>query len=149
MKAIQEIFSELQTPRKVVVTMHQKPDADAMGAALALSHFLKSLGHQVTVISPTNWAGWVNWMPGAKEVLDYEKKGIRINVVCPGVIKTPMIDRFTGKQKEVEKQFENMEPIGRMGQPNEVAEAVLWLCSDAASFVTGHSMAVDGGWIAQ
>lgn len=73
MKAIQEIFSELQTPRKVVVTMHQKPDADAMGAALALSHFLKSLGHQVTVISPTNWAGWVNWMPGVKEVVDYEK----------------------------------------------------------------------------
>ena len=81
--------------------------------------------------------------------LENAKLGIRVNVVCPGVIKTPMIDRFTGKQKEVEKQFETMEPIGRMGQPEEVAEAVMWLCSDGASFVTGHSLAVDGGWVAQ
>jgi NAD(P)-dependent dehydrogenase (short-subunit alcohol dehydrogenase family) len=81
--------------------------------------------------------------------LENAKLGIRVNVVCPGVIKTPMIDRFTGKKKEVEKQFENMEPIGRMGLPQEVAEAVMWLCSDGASFVTGHSLAVDGGWVAQ
>ena len=81
--------------------------------------------------------------------LEYVKQGIRVNVVCPGVIKTPMIDRFTGKKKEAEQQFENMEPIGRMGQPEEVAEAVIWLCSDAASFVTGDSLAVDGGWVAQ
>lgn len=81
--------------------------------------------------------------------LEYAKLGIRINAVCPGVIKTPMVDRFTGKNKEVEKQFENMEPVGRMGQPEEVAEAAIWLCSDAASFVTGDAMAVDGGWIAQ
>lgn len=81
--------------------------------------------------------------------IEYAKSGIRANVVCPGVIKTPMIDRFTGKNKEVEKQFESMEPIGRLGLPEEVAEAVIWLCSDASSFVTGHSMAVDGGWVAQ
>jgi len=81
--------------------------------------------------------------------LEYAKSHIRVNAVCPGVIKTPMIDRFTGKNKEVEKQFETMEPVGRMGEPGEVAEAVTWLCSDASSFVTGHSMAVDGGWVAQ
>lgn len=81
--------------------------------------------------------------------LENAKLGIRVNAVCPGVIRTPMIDRFTGKNKEVEKQFENMEPIGRMGLPEEVAEAVIWLCSDSASFVTGNTMAVDGGWIAQ
>lgn len=81
--------------------------------------------------------------------LEYARLGIRVNAVCPGVIKTPMVDRFTGKNKEAEKQFENMEPVGRMGQPEEVAEAVIWLCSDAASFVTGDAMAVDGGWIAQ
>jgi phosphoesterase RecJ-like protein len=73
MKAIQEIFPLLASPVKVVITMHQKPDADAMGSSLALFHFLKGLGHSVTVISPTNWAGWVNWMPGAASVLDYEK----------------------------------------------------------------------------
>jgi phosphoesterase RecJ-like protein len=58
----------------VAITTHQKPDADAMGASLALKHFLARLGHIVTVVSPTNWAGWVNWMPGAAEVLDYEKE---------------------------------------------------------------------------
>lgn len=81
--------------------------------------------------------------------LEYAKFGIRVNAVCPGVIKTAMIDRFTGKDKVVEKQFESMEPIGRMGQPEEVAQAVIWLCSDAASFVTAHPMVVDGGWVAQ
>lgn len=74
MKPIQEIFPLLSQPRKVVITTHQKPDADAMGSSLGLRHFLTQLGHQVTVISPTNWAGWVNWMPGTAEVLDYEQQ---------------------------------------------------------------------------
>jgi len=72
LKPIQEIFPLLAQPRRVVITTHQKPDADAMGSSLALKHFLLQFGHTVTVISPTNWAGWVNWMPGAKEVMDYE-----------------------------------------------------------------------------
>lgn len=80
--------------------------------------------------------------------LENAKQNIRVNAVCPGVIQTAMIDRITGKDKEAEKQFIGMEPMGRMGQPAEVAEAVMWLCSDAASFVTGHAMTVDGGWIA-
>jgi NAD(P)-dependent dehydrogenase (short-subunit alcohol dehydrogenase family) len=81
--------------------------------------------------------------------LEYAKQGIRVNSVCPGAIKTAMIDRLTGNKKEVEEQFAGMEPIGRLGLPEEVANAVLWLCSDEASFVTGHAMAVDGGWVAQ
>lgn len=81
--------------------------------------------------------------------LEYAKQGLRINAVCPGVIRTPMIDRVTGKDKAVEKNYEAMEPVGRMGEPEEVAEAIVWLCSDAASFVTGHALAVDGGWIDQ
>ena len=81
--------------------------------------------------------------------LEFSKQNIRVNAVCPGVIQTQMIDRLTGKNKEAEKQFENMEPIGRMGKPEEVAEVVVFLCSDSASFVTGNAMAVDGGWIAQ
>lgn len=72
MRPLSEIYPQLPDPRKVVITMHQKPDADAMGSTLALRHFLVQFGHEVTVISPTNWAGWVNWMPGVKEVLDYE-----------------------------------------------------------------------------
>jgi NAD(P)-dependent dehydrogenase (short-subunit alcohol dehydrogenase family) len=79
--------------------------------------------------------------------LENAKQGIRVNAVCPGVIRTAMVDRVTGKDKAVEKQYESMEPVGRMGTPEEVAEAIVWLCSDAASFVTGHAMAVDGGWM--
>jgi bifunctional oligoribonuclease and PAP phosphatase NrnA len=73
MKPIQDLFPLLTTPHKVVITTHQKPDADAMGSSLALRHFLEQLGHKVVVLSPTNWAGWVNWMPGTKEVMDYEQ----------------------------------------------------------------------------
>lgn len=81
--------------------------------------------------------------------LENAKLGIRINAVCPGVIQTPMIDRLTGKQKEAEEQFTTMEPVGRFGQPEEIACAVMWLCSDEASFVTGIEMPVDGGFVAQ
>ncbi|MBU1821716.1 MAG: SDR family oxidoreductase [Bacteroidetes bacterium] len=80
--------------------------------------------------------------------LETAKQGVRINAVCPGVIHTDMIDRVTGKDKEVEKQYISMEPVGRMGQPYEVADAVTFLCSDAATFITGHAMPVDGGWVA-
>ncbi|TRX03462.1 SDR family oxidoreductase [Flavobacterium gawalongense] len=81
--------------------------------------------------------------------LECAKLGIRVNVVCPGVIQTPMIDRLTGKTKEAIEQFTGLEPVGRFGQPEEIANAVVWMCSDEASFVTGHAMAVDGGFVAQ
>ena len=80
--------------------------------------------------------------------LEYALKGIRINTVCPGVIHTPMIDRLTGKDPAKEKQYADMEPIGRMGKTEEVAAATVWLCSDAASFVTGIALPVDGGLMA-
>jgi bifunctional oligoribonuclease and PAP phosphatase NrnA len=72
MRPIQEIYDLLGQPRKVVIIMHQKPDADAMGSSLGLFHFLKQLGHSPTVISPTNWADWLKWMPGAQGVIDFE-----------------------------------------------------------------------------
>ena len=74
MKQIQEIFPLLNQPKKVVITMHQKPDADAMGSTLALYHFLTKLGHNATVVSPTNWADFLDWMPGVSSVLNYEKQ---------------------------------------------------------------------------
>ena len=81
MKPIQDIYPLLAQPRNVVITMHQKPDADAMGSALGLYHFLVQLGHTVTVISPTNWASWLNWMPGCKQVLDYNMLKEKAEVV--------------------------------------------------------------------
>ena len=81
--------------------------------------------------------------------LEYARRSIRINAVCPGIIRTPMVERIIGTHPELEAPMMSLEPVGRMGEPEDVAEAVIWLCSDAASFVTGHAMAVDGAWTAQ
>ncbi len=84
--------------------------------------------------------------------LDYAKQGIRVNCVCPGAIMTPMVERFINKSpnpEETKKQLAGMHPIGRMGKPEEIANAVLFLASDESSFVTGHSLIVDGGLTAQ
>jgi len=77
--------------------------------------------------------------------LDYADKNIRINAVCPGIIETPMMDRFSGGTPEGRQRVIAQEPIGRMGKPEEIASAVVWLCSDGASFATGHALVVDGG----
>jgi NAD(P)-dependent dehydrogenase (short-subunit alcohol dehydrogenase family) len=81
--------------------------------------------------------------------LECATKGIRVNAVCPGVIHTEMIDRVTGRDPAIEQQFVNMEPMGRMGTPQEIAEAAVWLCSPAASFITGQALAIDGGLVAR
>jgi len=81
--------------------------------------------------------------------LQYAKKGIRVNAVCPATIRTPSAERTISESPDLEALAMERQPLGRFGTPEEVAEAVLWLCSDAASFVTGHAMAVDGGYIAQ
>jgi NAD(P)-dependent dehydrogenase (short-subunit alcohol dehydrogenase family) len=81
--------------------------------------------------------------------LEYAKSGIRVNAVCPGVIHTPMVERLFREQPQWGEAVQALEPVARMGKPEEVAEAVVWLCSDAASFVTGLAMAVDGGMVAQ
>ena len=77
------------------------------------------------------------------------KSGVRINAICPGVIDTAMVERLVHDQPEVREALLAMKPMGRMGTPDEVAEAALWLGSDASSFVTGHALAVDGGFLAQ
>ena len=81
--------------------------------------------------------------------LDYATENIRCNAVCPGVIHTPMIDRFTGGDPEAMKAMVATEPVGRLGEPSEIADAVVYLCSDQASFVTGIAMPVDGAFVAQ
>lgn len=81
--------------------------------------------------------------------LEYAKQNIRINAVCPGVIQTPMIDRFAHGEAQIRNQLAAGEPVGRMGKPDEIASTVLFLCSEDSTFVTGHPMVVDGGWVAQ
>jgi NAD(P)-dependent dehydrogenase (short-subunit alcohol dehydrogenase family) len=93
-------------------------------------------------------------LPAGEETLaqiraEAGESGIRVNAVCPGVIRTPMIDRVTRTDPAAEARFVALEPVGRMGLPEEIAAAVLYLCSDEASFVTGIAMPVDGGFVAQ
>ena len=88
--------------------------------------------------------------------LEYARQGIRVNALVAGGFQTPMLEnvfeRVSGGVPEVKqsivKRYEDMVAIGRIGRPEEAAEAVLWLCSPSASYVTGHSMIVDGGWTA-
>jgi NAD(P)-dependent dehydrogenase (short-subunit alcohol dehydrogenase family) len=78
--------------------------------------------------------------------LDYAARGIRINAVCPGIIHTSMLDSMMKTQADALKAMLKDVPIGRLGRPEEIANAVLWLCSSAASFMTGHALVVDGGY---
>jgi NAD(P)-dependent dehydrogenase (short-subunit alcohol dehydrogenase family) len=77
--------------------------------------------------------------------LDYASQNIRINAVCPGIIETSMMQRFTGGTSKGREKVIAQEPVGRMGKPEEIAAAVVWLCSDPAAFVIGHAMVIDGG----
>lgn len=81
--------------------------------------------------------------------LEYAQQGIRINAVCPGVVETPMVETAFAVVPGLEDRWRATEPVGRFAAPSEIAAAITWLCSDAASFVTGVALPVDGGWTAQ
>jgi NAD(P)-dependent dehydrogenase (short-subunit alcohol dehydrogenase family) len=81
--------------------------------------------------------------------LEYATMGVRVNAICPGFVRTPMVDRLIGGDPEVEQRLHLAQPIGRMGSPEEIAALVVWLCSDSASFVTGAAYSIDGGLVAR
>ena len=81
--------------------------------------------------------------------LEFAQKNIRVNCVCPGLINTPMVARMVDSGGMNEQEFLAAEPVGRMGRPEEIGEGVVWLLSEAASFVTGHAMSIDGGYVAR
>jgi len=151
---------------QTVENYHHTMNANVLGVVLSLKHeiaaMLKHGGG--AIVNNSSVAGLIGF-PGVaiyaaskhavlgltkSTALEYATQGIRINAVSPGGIETPMFDRFAGGAgTEARAQIAAMHPIGRAGQPEEIAEAVLWLCSDKASFVTGQSLAVDGGWTAK
>lgn len=81
--------------------------------------------------------------------LDYATSNIRVNAVCPGVTRTPMVDALIGGDAELESLIVGVHPMARVADPDEIARAAVWLCSNEASFITGHALAVDGGLVAQ
>jgi NAD(P)-dependent dehydrogenase (short-subunit alcohol dehydrogenase family) len=136
-------------------------DIDLRGVFLCMKHeiplMLKSGGG--AIVNTSSGAGIRGFKGGAAYVaakhgvigltkaaaLDYAASNIRINAVCPGIIDTPMMDRFSGGTPEGRRAVIAQEPVGRMGKPEEIGATVVWLCSDAAAFVVGHAMVVDGG----
>jgi NAD(P)-dependent dehydrogenase (short-subunit alcohol dehydrogenase family) len=80
--------------------------------------------------------------------LRYATKGIRVNAVCPGAVRTPMVERVMKAHEANVAIIENMHPMKRMAEAEEIADAVLFLCSDKARFITGHPLAIDGGYLA-
>ena len=89
--------------------------------------------------------GWLT----KSTALEYVRQGLRVNAVCPGVTRTPMLEGFMGGDSATESRVKEGNPSGRIGTPEETAEAVLWLCSSAASFVNGACLSVDGGAVAK
>jgi NAD(P)-dependent dehydrogenase (short-subunit alcohol dehydrogenase family) len=141
-------------------------DINVLGVLLAMKHevaaMLKNGGG--AIVNNSSVAGLIGF-PGVgvyvaskhavigltkAAALEYATQGIRVNAVAPGGIETPMFDRFTSALgPEAHDQIAALHPMGRTGRPEEIAEAVLWLCSDQASFVTGQTLALDGGWTAK
>jgi NAD(P)-dependent dehydrogenase (short-subunit alcohol dehydrogenase family) len=136
-------------------------DTDLRGVFLCMKHQIPLMLEQGggAIVNTSSGAGVKGFPDGAAYVaakhgvigltraaaLDYAQANIRVNAVCPGIIDTRMMDRVTGDTPEGRQRVISQEPIGRMGKPEEIAAAVVWLCSEAASFVVGHAMVVDGG----
>jgi NAD(P)-dependent dehydrogenase (short-subunit alcohol dehydrogenase family) len=134
-------------------------DVNLRGTFLCMKHELAQMVTQgAGVVVNTSSGAGIKGVPGGaayaaskhaiigltkSAALDYAKRNIRVNAVLPGNIETPMMDRFTGG--DIQKAID-LEPVGRLGRPEEIAEAVLWMSSDLGGFVTGSAIVVDGGW---
>jgi NAD(P)-dependent dehydrogenase (short-subunit alcohol dehydrogenase family) len=139
-------------------------DINLKGVWLCLKHEIRQMlkqGGGGAIVNMASVAGWIG-SPGAATycaskhgvmgltkaaALETARSGIRINVVCPAVIETPMGERVFGAPG-MRKYALSLHPIGRFGRPEEIAEAVVWMCSERASFMTGQSLVLDGGFLA-
>jgi len=132
------------------------------GVFLCLKHEIPHmLGEGGAIVNTASGAGLVGYPGQAAYVaskhgvlgltktaaLDYGKLGVRINAVCPGTVWSPMVSDVIADQPEIEAFLVGLHPIGRLGTAEEIANAVVWLCSDDASFVLGHALSVDGGYV--
>jgi NAD(P)-dependent dehydrogenase (short-subunit alcohol dehydrogenase family) len=117
------------------------------GAIVNIASALGTVGIPGMTIYAASKSGVIGLTKAA--AIEYAKAGIRVNVVSPGPIDTTLLVRLAGGDQQAKNHMDSLILLGRVGQPEEVAAAVIWLCSDAVSLVTGHNLVVDGGYIAQ
>ena len=139
-------------------------DVNLKGVWLCMKHEIQHMLERGggTIVNMASIVGLIAW-PGSPAytaakhgvvgltqtaALEYARQGIRVNAVCPSWVRTPMFERAVSANPELGTRHLTADPMGRLAEPEEIAQAVLWLCSDAASFVTGHAMPVDGGYMA-
>ncbi|MEV5989245.1 SDR family oxidoreductase [Streptomyces sp. NPDC052051] len=143
---------------------HDVLDVNLTGVWLCLKHEISHMldqGVTGSIVNTASAAGLVGLPIGVSgyvaskhgvvgltraAALEYVRKGIRVNAICPGAVRTPMLDDAIGTGMTTEEELSSRQPIGRLAAPQEIAEAAVRLCSDASSFVTGQALAVDGGW---
>ncbi|ADD04096.1 putative oxidoreductase (short-chain dehydrogenase family) [Natrialba magadii ATCC 43099] len=121
-------------------------DSDGVGGAIVNTSSIAGL----SAAGSSAYAASKHGVIGLTRVAatEYAEADVRVNAVCPGVIETPMVEQSAAENPEEIEQFVGMQPLNRMGTPEEIANAVVWLCSDEASFVTGNAYPVDGGFTA-
>ncbi len=117
------------------------------GSIINTASIMGLVGGSLSTVYPATKGGVVLLTRNA--ALDYAKSNIRVNCVCPGHIETPLLQRLFDDEPDKKKELLRNYPIGRLGQPNEIAEGVLFLASDEASFVTGTTLVIDGGYTAR
>jgi NAD(P)-dependent dehydrogenase (short-subunit alcohol dehydrogenase family) len=155
-----------QTHEQSVANYHSVMDINVLGVLLAMKHEIAAMLQNGggTIVNNASVGGLVGF-PGVgvyvaskhavlgltkTAALEYAGQGIRVNAVSPGGIETPMLERFTGGiGTDFSNKLAGMHPMHRLGRPEEIAEAVIWLFSDKSSFLTGQSVALDGGFTAQ
>jgi NAD(P)-dependent dehydrogenase (short-subunit alcohol dehydrogenase family) len=157
-------------PRPSAPLAEYSDDDFALGIAVMLTGVFLCMKHEIPVMLDGGGGAIVNTASGAGLVafpgqcsyvaakhgvigltktaaLDYGARGVRINAVCPGTAKSPMVDNALAAYPELETELVKLHPIGRIGTSEEIAAGAVWLCSDEASFVLGHALSVDGGYV--